>query len=125
MQQSAELNPNEAPGGDIYFQCDHCAAPLVVDRAAADLTLNCQHCGKPTHVPSANAGNATGSTSAASEPIADLQRRITENESQRTEITSYINQLNIQVHRWQLRLQQLNKRRAELQAELARLSPPE
>jgi len=41
-----------------------------------------------------------------------------ENESQRTEITSYINQLSIQLHRWKLRLQTLNERKTELEEEL-------
>jgi hypothetical protein len=34
------------------------------------------------------------------------------------EITAYINQLSIQLHRWQLRLQTLNERRKELENEL-------
>ena len=54
--------------------------------------------------------------------MADLQRRMKENESQRTEITSYINQLSIQLHRWQLRLQTLNERQKQLHSELASLS---
>ena len=41
-----------------------------------------------------------------------------ENESHRTEITGYINQLSIQLHRWQLRLQTLNERKKELAAEM-------
>ncbi len=49
------------------------------------------------------------------EPLTDLQRQLQENEAQRTEITGHINQLNIQLHRWQLRLQQLNERRRELE----------
>jgi peptidoglycan hydrolase CwlO-like protein len=51
--------------------------------------------------------------------ISDLQHQLKENESQRTEITSYINQLSIQLHRWQLRLQSLNERQRKLEAELA------
>jgi len=51
--------------------------------------------------------------------MADLEHRLKENESQRTEITGYINQLNIQLHRWQLRLQMLNERKQQLEAELA------
>jgi hypothetical protein len=47
-----------------------------------------------------------------------------ENESQRTEITGYINQLSIQLHRWQLRLTSLNERQQKLQAELAEVSGP-
>ena len=56
--------------------------------------------------------------------IADLQHQLKENESQRTEITSYINQHSIQLHRWQLRLQSLNDRQMKLQAELAACAPP-
>jgi hypothetical protein len=53
------------------------------------------------------------------EQPADLEHCLKENESQRTEITGYINQLNIQLHRWQLRLQTLNERKQQLEAELA------
>ncbi len=48
----------------------------------------------------------------------ELQQQLKENESQRTEITSYINQHSIQLHRWQLRLKTLNERQQKLQAEL-------
>ncbi|PYL76313.1 MAG: hypothetical protein DMF27_09330 [Verrucomicrobia bacterium] len=60
------------------------------------------------------------SASAASAPqeLTDLQRKLKENESQRTEITGYINQLGIQLHRWKLRLQTLNERKTELEEEL-------
>ncbi len=60
------------------------------------------------------------SASAASGPqeLTDLQRKLKENESQRTEITGYINQLSIQLHRWKLRLQTLNERKSELEEEL-------
>jgi chromosome segregation ATPase len=54
--------------------------------------------------------------------ISDLQHQLKENESQRTEITGYINQLSIQLHRWQLRLESLNERQEKLQTELASLS---
>jgi hypothetical protein len=37
-------------------------------------------------------------------------------------VTGYINQLNIQLHRWQLRLQTLNDRNSELKAEIHQLS---
>jgi hypothetical protein len=100
--------------GDILFNCQHCTAPLVVDAAAAGRRLTCQRCGKPTQVPV--------SASAASGPpreLTDLERKLKENESQRTEVTSSINQLCIQLHRWKLRLQTLNERKTELEAELA------
>ena len=59
----------------------------------------------------------TGSAKVAAQ-IDDIKRQLKENESQRTEINSYINQLSIQLHRWQLRLQTLDERRKELENEL-------
>ncbi len=112
------MNPVHPPArneaGDLLFKCQHCASPLVVNVAAAGMTLNCQRCGKPTLVPV-----TSPSTSPASpQELTDLQRKLKENESQRTEVTSYINQLSIQVHRWKLRLQTLNERKTELEEEL-------
>jgi chromosome segregation ATPase len=52
--------------------------------------------------------------------LTDLQRKLKENESQRTEVTGYINQLSIQLHRWKLRLQTLNERKTELEGEIRR-----
>jgi len=37
--------------GDIIFNCHHCAAPLVVDAAAAGLILGCPRCGTATDIP--------------------------------------------------------------------------
>jgi transcription elongation factor Elf1 len=105
----------ETPSSDIVFACLHCGISLVVDGAAAGLAVNCQNCGKPLRVPAAPietvAENAVR--------ISEIQHQLKENESQRTEITSYINQLSIQLHRWQLRLQSLNERQQKLEAELA------
>ncbi len=53
--------------------------------------------------------------------LQEIRRRLSENESQRTEVTGYINQLSIQVHRWQLRLQTLSERKQQLESELASL----
>lgn len=61
-------------------------------------------------------------TPASPNEMTDLQRQLKENESQRTEVTGYINQLSIQLHRWKLRLQTLNERKAELENELRRTS---
>src|SRR2546426_12226377 len=103
---------NEA--GDLFFKCQHCASPLVVNAAAAGMPLNCRGCGKPTLVPITSAS----ASPAPPQELTDLQRKLKENESQRTEITSYINQLSIQLHRWKLRLQTLNERKTELDEEL-------
>jgi transcription elongation factor Elf1 len=115
--QSQDVNPapaarNEA--GDLLFKCQHCASPLIVNAAAAGMTLNCQRCGKPTLVPTMS----TAMTGASPHEMTDLQRKLKENESQRTEVTGYINQLSIQLHRWKLRLQTLNERKTELEGEL-------
>ncbi len=92
----------------------------VVDSAAASMTLNCQECGEPTtvsnSVPETPVGDAL--------KISNLQHQLKENESQRVEITGYINQLSIQLHRWQLRLQTLKQRREKLQTEFAAISGP-
>lgn len=52
-------------------------------------------------------------------PLDEVRRHLTENEAQRKEVTGYINQLSIQLHRWQLRLQKLDERHKELEKELA------
>ena len=110
MESASELQ-------DITFACAHCASALVVDVAAAGLTLPCQQCGKATPVPDVPSIGARDPEK-ANERLSDLRRQLKENESQRTEITSYINQLTIQLHRWQLRLQTLDERRKDLEAQL-------
>jgi len=80
------------------------------------MTLPCQRCGKPTEVPAIPVHETLSAKAEAQ--VADLRRQLKENESQRTEITGYINQLSIQLHRWQLRLQTLNERREELEKQL-------
>ena len=107
-----------ATARDITFLCAHCKSPLVVDAAAAGLILDCQRCGKPTPVPT----EKTKVTAEADSKTADIQRRLKENDSQRTEVTGYINQTSIQLHRWQLRLQTLNERKKELEEELRKTS---
>ena len=82
------------------------------------MTLNCQRCGKPTIVPTTSAPASLTSPQESN----DLQRKLKENESQRTEVTGYINQLSIQLHRWKLRLQTLNERKSELEEELRKTS---
>ena len=120
MPQSATATASaEQPDRDIVFACSHCATSFVVDAAAAGVTLQCQKCGKPTTVPHASEIAAAATNALL---LSDLQHQLKENESQRTEITSYINQHSIQLHRWQLRLKSLNERQQKLQAELAALT---
>jgi transcription elongation factor Elf1 len=116
MQQTggSTLSAQES-SSDIIFACSNCSASFVVDGAAAGMTLNCQKCGSPTTVPHPSLDAATEDAS----KISELQNQLKENESQRTEITGYINQLSIQLHRWQLRLQTLKERQEKLQTEIA------
>jgi DNA-directed RNA polymerase subunit M/transcription elongation factor TFIIS len=98
---------------DIFFHCQHCKTALVANRSAAGMMLTCQKCSQTTTVPKLEepSTNALGYSE-------EIRRKLTENESQRTEVTGNINQLTIQLHRWQLRLQTLNDRRAQLEKEL-------
>ena len=118
--QSAQTQPSQ-PSNDIVFACTHCATSFVVDAAAAGLAIRCQSCGKPTRVPKQSAAPVEMNAENAAR-ISDLQHQLKENASQRTEITGYINQLSIQLHRWQLRLKDLNERNAKLDAELKALT---
>lgn len=59
-----------------------------------------------------------GTPKTIEEKLANLRRQLKENESQRTEVNGYINQLNIQLHRWQIRMQTLDERNKELKAEV-------
>jgi hypothetical protein len=118
---STSVNAEKAvPGQDIVFACSNCSSSFVVDSAAAGMTLNCQRCGNPTTVPHPTLEVATEN----SIKVSELRNQLKENESQRTEITGYINQLSIQLHRWQLRLQTLKERQEKLQTELAAVSVP-
>jgi len=122
MQSAPGSNSPAKTGRDLFFHCQHCGVRLVVDASAAGLTLNCQRCGKPTMAPApvtAALAPAVNPPGQQSQRVADLQRQLKENESQRTEVNGHINQLSIQVHRWQLRLQTLEQRHQELAAELA------
>ena len=125
----AATSPTDAKNGadDILFKCEHCRIPLVVEKTAAGLTLDCQRCGKPTKVPPSSTSSvpAPSPLPARAAKLAELERHLKENESQRTEINSYINQLSIQLHRWQLRLQTLNERNKQLTDEITGLTQAE
>ena len=77
------------------------------------MNLSCQKCGQTTNVPQPEEPNANALAYAN-----EIRGKLKENESQRAEVTGYINQLTIQLHRWQLRVQTLNERKAQLEKEL-------
>ncbi len=106
-----------ADGRDIVFACAHCAASFVVDAAAAGMSLPCQSCGEPTTVPKPSVALSVE----AALRVSELEHQIKENESQRTEVTGYINQHGIQLHRWKLRLQTLTERESKLRSELVEI----
>ncbi len=105
----------------IVFQCPRCHNTHRVDGAAAGTTLNCEGCEKVIRVPGKRVTTKPPAESAPTNPkkTAELKRCLKENESQRTEVTGQMNQMNIQLHRWQLRLQTLNERKEKLEKELA------
>jgi hypothetical protein len=113
--------PSANTAHDIVFQCPHCRITLKLDRTTAGTTLKCENCQQLIRVPRSRSAKKVSSRAEPVNPEqpADLEHCLKENESQRTEITGYINQLNIQLHRWQLRLQTLNERKQQLEAELA------
>lgn len=126
---NATISAPPQKSSDIVFTCNHCSTSLVVDAAAAGLAVHCGNCHTPIRVPAAPIRVPTAPIRVPAPPvatapanavrIAEIQHQLKENESQRTEITGYINQLGIQLHRWQLRLQSLNERQQKLEAELA------
>jgi len=95
---------------DIFFHCQHCKAALVANKSAAGMNLACQKCGEQTLVPKPEVLSTV-----SVEYVDEIHRKLKENESQRAEVAGYINQLTIQLHRWQLRLQTLNERKAQLE----------
>ncbi|MBA3543043.1 MAG: hypothetical protein H0T83_01160 [Chthoniobacterales bacterium] len=105
---------------NLYFRCQHCEASLAVKATFAEPLLECHQCGEPTSVPIPAAPCPTAPD--LSEQLAEWQRHLKENESQRTEVNGHINQLNIQIHRWQLRLQTLNARNQELTRQIAEIT---
>jgi predicted Zn finger-like uncharacterized protein len=117
QSRGASAPSTQPSSNDIVFACTHCATSFVVDAAAAGLAVQCQSCGKSTRVPTQSAADIETNAAHAAR-ISDLQHQLKENASQRTEITGYINQLSIQLHRWQLRLKELNERKAKLDLEL-------
>jgi transcription elongation factor Elf1 len=122
--QKNSTEPSESSANtahDIVFQCPHCRTTLKLDRATAGTTLKCESCQQLIRVPRSRSAKKVSSQTEPTdhEQPGDLEHCLKENESQRTEITGYINQLNIQLHRWQLRLQTLNERKQQLEAELA------
>jgi chromosome segregation ATPase len=80
------------------------------------MSLSCQRCGKLTRVPTPSPAVVV-----TTDKLQEIRGHLSENESQRTEVTGYINQLSIQLHRWQLRLQTLNERKQQLESELTSL----
>jgi transcription elongation factor Elf1 len=123
MQTSTGPIDSKVGAPDILFECEHCGVALIVDPTAAGMTLKCKRCEKRITVPPLTAPvSATRlPVSLSNEKLAELRRHLKENESQRTEINGYINQLSIQLHRWRLRLQTLDERNKQLAGEVAQL----
>ena len=115
MQGEAGSATSENGESAVIVQCERCGISLLADTAATGVTQKCERCGESMTVPQA----LSQSSESTSERLAELKRHLKENESQRTEVKGYINQLSIQVHRWRLRLQTLDERNKELTNEIA------
>jgi len=120
MSSQPASQPAATAARKIVFQCPRCRTTLRLDRATAGTTLNCEACQKLIRVPGKRSASKAPAEAAPvnHEKIAKLEGGLKENESQRTEVTGHMNQLNIQLHRWQLRLQTLNQRKQQLEKEL-------
>ncbi len=126
----------ELTESDIQFECPHCANILIVDRAGIGLEVACAHCQGMVIVPEESRVFEEVADETLVQPEFDFsdlsaaeceQRRVQvagrlkENESQRTEIQSYINKATIELHRWQLQIRKLDTKNRELKAELEAL----
>jgi predicted RNA-binding Zn-ribbon protein involved in translation (DUF1610 family) len=118
IAMAKNVEATAATEAGIIFRCQHCKAELVLQREETRLSMKCVQCGKLTAVPRSQKRAVVVDPAAQ---IEEIQRKLTENASQTTEVTGYINQASIQLHRWQLRLQQLNERKEQLEKELAAL----
>ena len=92
-------------------------SPLVTT-SASQKSQTTNSISAPSSITKSKETEISGSPNNAA--LEELKRRLKENESQRTEVTGHINQLNIQLHRWQLRLNMLNERHKEFEAELGK-----
>src|SRR6266851_8731761 len=100
MSEGVALDSSSQSAADISFCCQHCNASLVVDRTASGLTLNCQRCGRPTRIPSPTGPPLNAKPTARSQISSAVLK---ENAAQQTEVIGHINQVSIQLHRWQHR----------------------
>ena len=131
---------------DIVFDCPHCGGELVVDMDGAGMEVNCTLCGGGLKVPeyggpsleflqaaTAKLAKAVqGARNAAPKKFHfegrprdelkhrqnELQRAILESQAQTTEVKGHIHHATIQLHRYQLKLEVIQERQAELKAEL-------
>jgi hypothetical protein len=131
---------------DIVFDCPHCAGELVVDMDGAGMEANCTLCGGKLTVPKYDgpsleflqvataklAKAVQGARNAAPKKYhfegrtrdelkrrqSELQRAILEGQTQTTEVKGHIHHATIQLHRYQLKLEVIQERQAELKAEL-------
>ncbi|HYY29342.1 MAG TPA: hypothetical protein VE860_15420 [Chthoniobacterales bacterium] len=135
---------------DIVFDCPHCGGELAIDMDGAGMEVNCAHCGARLTVPEYQgpslqflqaatsklakaiqaARNATPkkyhfegrTTDDLSHRKMELQRALRETQTQVNEVKGHIHHATIQLHRYQLRLEIIQERQAELKAELDALT---
>ena len=131
---------------DVVFECPNCQGELIVDKDGAGLTVNCSLCGQPVTVPDYQ-GPSLQYLQAVTEKLSEalqtarkgtqrsfdyagrppeelerrrqeVQRQLREVQNQALEARAHTNHTRIQLHRYQLKLEMLHERKAELKAEL-------
>ncbi len=120
---------------DIVFDCERCGGELVVDRDGEGLEVACSHCGHILVIPAFKARPAavppeitpppeyrfdfTGfSADQLGRRMEELRHQLKENRSQDTELRGHVNRATMELHRLQLKLQKLNQRKTEIEAEI-------
>ncbi len=141
----------ELTNRDIQFECEHCANILIVDKDGEGIELNCPHCGGVVTVPPyedslkyrfQSAGTNAEMARIMEEPLPEfdfsdktkefvesrmsaLESKLKENNSQRMETQGHINRLTIELHRHNLTIARLQRKKLEYEAELKALKAAE
>ena len=130
---------------DIIFDCSHCSGELIIDMEGAGMEVTCPLCGVEVKVPdyhgaslqflqvaTARLARAVRAARTASprhfqlegkspeelkQRQAELRRALRENQAQVIEVKGHIHHATIQLHRYQLKLEVLQERQAELTVE--------
>lgn len=132
-------------GAGMTFDCSHCSKSVTVPQAstvrgavakpAEEAVAESKHEEPPKEgapaepAPPKSFDFSSMPREQVEKRLAELKLQYKENSSQRTEIRGYINRAQIELHRYQLRLQKLVDRQADMEGEIRAaqsfLGPPQ